>query len=506
MTKLLSGQICDGQQVILSENGQCDYNPWIMVFEDNFDGNTLDLSKWTIPYQGMLRDFNFSNSKQWLANTGTTPFIPYENNIQVSNGTLKLIAKQENVIGTYVTDWSTTPPTSQTESFQFTSAEIASKYKFGYGKFEIRCKIPKGKGFWPAFWTYGENDNHINNEIDVFEFWNERDIFNNYDPSKLSKIHNMTVHYDGQMCLTDYNGPDYSQNFHTFTVIWDNYKIEWYVDGNLKRRSTRFYTILGQQVGCNGINAFHQYIMDVVFPRDPMQIIAGLGIQNGMDDYGNNNAPDGSTPFPSALEIDYIRYYKQMPCEGNVEITDLASLNLSSEIYNVIVGEYIHIDGDITIESEQQLEIIAKDEITLGSGFTAEAGSNFVARIDEGICTGVNQIAGEGSNDYLNKYQSERTNPTNSFNTSSVVERTGNNVKISPNPSKGRIAIEFTSDLIHDYEIYLTDIQGKILYSQSALESQKIEIDITRYNSGVYFLNVINTKNMNAYSNKIIKE
>jgi beta-glucanase (GH16 family) len=133
----------------------------------------------------------------------------------------------------------------------------------------------------------------VNNEIDVFEFWNNS-----------TNDHNLTVHYNGQMCLTDYNGPDYSQVFHTYTVIWNNYKIEWYVDGDLKRRSTKFYTILGQPVDCNGIQAYSHYIMDKVFPLDPMNIIVNLALQTG------TYAPDNSTPFPSSLEIDYIRYYK----------------------------------------------------------------------------------------------------------------------------------------------------------------------------------------------------
>jgi beta-glucanase (GH16 family) len=293
--KIASGQICHGKQVVMTQDGQCDYNDYMLEFEDNFDGNELDLSKWNLPYQGVLRNFNHSTERQWYANTGNIPAIPISNNIEISNGTLKLIARKEStpIIGTYISDFSINPWTYTTESFDYSSAEIDSKYKFGYGKYEIRCKIPSGRGFWPAFWMYGIGSGDVNNEIDVFEFWNNS-----------TNDHNLTVHYNGQMCLTDYNGPDYSQAFHTYTVIWNNYKIEWYVDGDLKRRSTKFYTILGQPVDCNGIQAFSHYIMDKVFPLDPMNIIVNLALQTG------TYAPDNSTPFPSSLEIDYIRYYK----------------------------------------------------------------------------------------------------------------------------------------------------------------------------------------------------
>lgn len=289
-------QICEGEKVVLIEDGKCSNMPWKLVFEDNFNGNTLNLEKWDIPYQGVIRDYEHENEKQWYSNTGNSPQIPFENNIEVSEGTLKIIARFEEtpIYGEY-TNWSENPPKSYSSNFKYTSAELDSKNKFKYGKYEIRCKIPKGKGFWPAFWMYGESDNGVNNEIDVFEFW-END----------TKDHNMTIHYNGTMCHSDYNGPDYSKAFHTFTLIWDEYKIEWYVDGELKRRSTKFYSLLGQQLDCNSLKAFHPYIFNSSFPNEKMNIIVNLAIENKLD-----FKPDEKTTFPGIFEIDYIRFYEK---------------------------------------------------------------------------------------------------------------------------------------------------------------------------------------------------
>lgn len=197
-------QACDGINVYLTEAGQCNYDPWITVFEDHFEGNALDKSRWVLPNQGVIRNFDHSKEKQWYANTGHSPSLPIENNVQINNGILHLISNREStpIIGTYVVDWNTNPWTYATESFSYTSGEIDSKYKFGYGWYEIRCKIPTGKGFWPAFWIYGENSSGVNNEIDIFEFWDNN-----------TNNQNMSVHYNGQMCITDSYGPDYSQNF-----------------------------------------------------------------------------------------------------------------------------------------------------------------------------------------------------------------------------------------------------------------------------------------------------
>lgn len=486
-TKIVSGQICDGQQVVLTQDGQCDYNPWVTVFEDNFDGNTLDLSKWSLPYQGVGRDFNHTKEKEWYANTGNTPSIPMYNNIQVSNGTLKLIAKRETVTGTYVTDWSTSPPTTKTETFDYTSAEIHSKYKFSYGMYEIRCKIPSGKGFWPAFWMYGEDANKINNEIDVFEFWDNN-----------TSDHNMTVHYNGQMCLTDHNGPDYSQAFHTFTVVWDNYKIEWYVDGNLKRRSTKFYTILGQTVDCNGIQAFGQYILDKVFPRDPMEIITNLALQTG------TFQPDANTPFPSSLEIDYIRYSKKMGCAGTVNATDITQINLSNDVYNLVLGTTITVGGNFTVQSGQQLELVARDAIELLPGFTAEAGSNFVARIDPTVCAGVLKMANATSDSTSNS--DTISSYSDSVNTNLTIIQADKNFKIKayPNPNNGILSIEFEQTTFESFELYLIDEQGKIVYSLKSVKESKTEINMSGFGKGVYILNILDTKNKNAFVNKII--
>lgn len=493
LTSILYGQVLcgNGKTVVLSEDGKCNHNPYVLVFEDNFEGNSLDLTKWE-PITGVPRDFNFMHQKAW--------HLP--ENIEVSNGTLKIITKKlaTPYTGTWITDWSTNPPTTKTADFDYTTGEIWSKHKFGHGIFEIRCKLPKGKGFFPAFWTFAGNPY---NEIDIFEFWNEETV-GVYDPNKLSKIHKMNVWYevdgDTLCCSNKYTGPDFSQSFHTFTVKWTPYKIEWYVDGNLKRVTPLFTTILGQTADCNGLYKNHSYIMNQIFPRDPMYIIANLAIQSG------NNAPDSDTPFPSALEIDYIRFYQQMPCGSSLNITEVENLDLSPDIYNVIIGTSINLSGNVTVQSSQQLEVIATDKIALGPGFTAEAGSYFVARIDKDICNGIYKMA-ENSDESNppTKLSDDEIRYSSSENALSAVEKLDCNVKIFPNPTKGKITIEFTMNPTGEHKVYLIDTQGTIIYSLTPIDSTNIEIDLTSYNSGTYFLNIIDTKDKNLYSHKIIK-
>ncbi len=288
-------QICNGKKAILIEVAICNTNDWVLQFEDNFEGPSLDTSKWSVPYQGVIRDFEFNKEKQWYINTGASPKIELKNNIEFINGNLRILGKIEipKIQASYVSNFDVTPWKVENESFDYSSAQVNSKIEFGYGKYEVRCKIPKGKGFWPAFWLYGVNGNNAS-EIDIFEFWDD----NTYN-------HNMNVHFNNNMCLTDYNGDDFSEDFHIFTLIWDNFKIEWYVDGNLKRRNTKFNTLLGQQLDCEQLKKDQTYIVDKNYPLEKVNIILNLAIQN--DKY----KPNESTVFPGIFEIDYVRYYSK---------------------------------------------------------------------------------------------------------------------------------------------------------------------------------------------------
>jgi len=342
---------------------QCDDTPWVLVFEDNFDGNSLDLSKWR-PETGVPRDYNFDHQKAWYLSE----------NLVVSNGTLKIITNKlaTPYTGTWVTDWSTNPPTTKTSTFDYTTGELWTNQKFGYGKFEARIKIPKGKGLAPAFWTFSANPW---NEVDIAEFEGET--------SPLAKVHHMNVHddyYDGthHMCHTKYTGVDFSQDFHTFTLVWEKDHIAWYVDGVLKRTDYRYFTILGQEAGCT-IYEWTQYMMNIIYPRNPMSIVLSFAIKNG------SLLPDNTTPFPSQVEVDWVRYYKKCPC-NDVNVTLSSQYPLNDNVYHVIAGNSVNINCSFVVNAGQQLEIVARDNIVLKPGFKVEAGATFVARIDPTIC------------------------------------------------------------------------------------------------------------------------
>ena len=143
-----------------------------------------------------------------------------------------------------------------------------------------------------------------NEEVDVFEFLNENNVWGNYSEKKLTTECHMTTHGEGEKCPNHVVFSDFSKEFHTYTLVWTNNKIQWFIDGDLMRTSYKFYNLLGQPLDCDQIRAGDILIMDRTYPLHDLHLAVSLGLQSG------KNAPDESTQFPAFLEIDYIRYWE----------------------------------------------------------------------------------------------------------------------------------------------------------------------------------------------------
>ncbi len=227
---------------------------WALVFSDDFNGTALDTNKWNTCYW-----WNLSG----CTNAATGEIQWYQpDNIIVQNGRLRLRAQKRKM-----------------NRYSYTSGMIATdnKFAFQYGYAEIRAKLPKGKGFFPAFWLAPVQRNVWPPEIDVMEYLG-------VDPNRV----HMTLHYSTNSghhsSASNWAGPDFSANYHTFAVQWNPKRIVWYVDGVERKR---------YEVAAN-------------IPALPMQIIANLAIAAAW----TNTPPDATTPFPSYYDIDYIRVWR----------------------------------------------------------------------------------------------------------------------------------------------------------------------------------------------------
>jgi beta-glucanase (GH16 family) len=164
-------------------------------------------------------------------------------------------------------------------SFDYRSGLLASVFHQKFGWFEVRCRMPAGKGLWPAFWLLGENGTTGVNEIDIHEFLGDG-LDTVYQTVHWGTSYSVGHQSDGE----SYVGPDFSADYHTFAVDWDAERVIWYIDDIERFRHTG-----------TGV------------PQVEMYIIANLAI-------GGNwpGAPDATTPFPANYDIDHIRAYRQV--------------------------------------------------------------------------------------------------------------------------------------------------------------------------------------------------
>jgi hypothetical protein len=159
---------------------------------------------------------------------------------------------------------------SALRGYQYVSGVITTQPSFSqtYGYFEMRAKLPAGKGVWPAFWLVRQ-DLSWPPEVDIMESIGQ--------PSEYyATLHSNDLKDPGTKISIS---PD---DFHTFAVAWDPKSIVWFVDG---RETKRMPT-----------------------PPDmnkPMYMIANLALGGDWAGF-----PDASTPFPATFRIDYIRAYR----------------------------------------------------------------------------------------------------------------------------------------------------------------------------------------------------
>ncbi|MEJ2005429.1 MAG: family 16 glycosylhydrolase, partial [Cyclobacteriaceae bacterium] len=226
-----------------------------MVWADEFNGDMLNESDWN--YE--LGD----GCDQGICGWGNQELQVYTNdeqNIHLEEGRLIITARKIT-------------------NSDFTSSRITTqdKQEIQFGRIDIRAKLPKGQGIWPALWMLGANINDVSwpacGEVDIMELVG-------HEPEK---VHG-TVHYESggyQTTSSSYslsNG-DFSDQFHVFTLVWDVDQITWYVDNRpiktFLRPSNQNYPF----------NAPFFFIFNVA--------VGGLWPGN----------PDATTVFPQTLEV-----------------------------------------------------------------------------------------------------------------------------------------------------------------------------------------------------------
>jgi beta-glucanase (GH16 family) len=204
-----------------------------IAFDDEFDGSSLDTSKWgtCLPYGPMDSCTQMGDPGDFLDECYTP------RNVTVADGLLSLTAKQETV-----------QCNGRTNSYSSGLIESHGHFDFTYGYVEARIKVPAGStdsvAFWPAFWL-SPSDFSWPPEMNIFEFFGGSSTGSTgamaYGQDGFLHPQRFTTTYhrpDRTTSSADFYGPGgagstlWDQDYHVWGMNWRPGRFDVYVDSN----------------------------------------------------------------------------------------------------------------------------------------------------------------------------------------------------------------------------------------------------------------------------------
>jgi len=234
-----------------------------LVWSDEFDKNGLpDSTKWNYDTGG---DGWGNNELQYYTSNRAE-------NARVDSGLLVIEARKEDMKGN-----------------KYTSARLVSKGKgdWTYGRFEIRARLPKGVGTWPAIWMLGSAtplEWPDDGEIDIMEH-----VGFNHGQIHASVHTKKYYHSIGTQKTAITQVPDCSEAFHVYAMEWDKETITVFVDDR------PYFKFRNEHTGKDA------------WPFDkPCYLLLNIAVGGN---WGGQKGVD-ETIWPQKMEVDYVRVYQ----------------------------------------------------------------------------------------------------------------------------------------------------------------------------------------------------
>jgi beta-glucanase (GH16 family) len=237
-----------------------------LVWSDEFNTpGKPDQTKWS---------YDVGNSENGWGNNELEYYTDDPKNVRVEDGNLVIEAIKESK-----------------EGLNYTSTRILSKNKgdWTYGRIEIRAKLPKGRGTWPAIWMLPTEWKYggwpESGEIDIMEHvgFDPGVVHANLHSGKYNHIKKTNI--DGKITVADA-----MDNFHVYAIDWTKDQIDFYVDDKM-------YHSLRHQPG----DDFMGWPFDQKF-----HLIMNIAVGGG---WGGQQGVDESV-WPQKMLIDYVRVYQ----------------------------------------------------------------------------------------------------------------------------------------------------------------------------------------------------
>lgn len=239
-----------------------------LLFSDEFNGDSLDSSKW-VTAQQWGPDLVINDELQYYVDTQSNPTFGYNPfSFDGESITISAVQTPANLLAV-----------ANNQSYLSGVLTTAGKFEMLHGYVEARMDFPAGTGLWPAFWMLSAEFESLKPQLFIAEG-------NGAQPDSL--YHNYNYHdangnlrSPGQWQVTH---EDFAEGFHTLGVSWKSDELLFYVDGIAR------YRIIGDNVS-----------------NQAMYLIANLAVGGVW-----TGSPDADTANPAKLKIDYIRAYRHL--------------------------------------------------------------------------------------------------------------------------------------------------------------------------------------------------
>jgi len=237
------------------------YDGMISVWSDEFNDEQLDTKYWT---------HEIGNGSGGWGNNELQYYR--KENTYFKDGSLVIEARKENFSG-----------------FKYTSSRLITrnKFDFRFGRIDVRAALPQGQGLWPAIWLLGSSFATVGwpacGEIDIMEMVGGQGRENTTHGTAHWSEGGSHASFSEAYTLSK---GSFQNDFHVFSVIWDETTIEWYVD------DLKFHEMDITSSGKSEFLFDHFLILNVAV---------------GGNWPGNPNA---TTDFPQRMGLDYVRVFQ----------------------------------------------------------------------------------------------------------------------------------------------------------------------------------------------------
>ncbi|MBQ8984106.1 MAG: family 16 glycosylhydrolase [Lachnospiraceae bacterium] len=282
--------IQDDGQMVTGIGDTSIYTEDDLVWEDNFDGDSLDTTAW-----------NYEPHEVGWVNNESQRYVGQEENEAASLENKNVIVKDGYLI-------------LQAHKYQYENGNVAytsgrintqDKQDYMYGRFEARLMVPYDNAFLPAFWMMPTDESYYGQwpkcgEIDIME------VLGQSTDTSYATLHYGEPHRESQgskQLAAD--AADYSKSFHVYAVEWDPGEFRWYVDGELIHTENDWFT---------KVDGEEEKAYPAPFDQD-FYMILNLAVGGS---WPGDPDPSGVFGENAAMYVDYVKVYQKSEYDTNV--------------------------------------------------------------------------------------------------------------------------------------------------------------------------------------------